>query len=73
MSPNQKLGLYMLIVCFMLYSIPVLIYGIPIPIDFLFLYVISVIPLIAGTCLLGKVFDFDYETTHHSTADGSRK
>lgn len=73
MSPNQKIGFYMLIGCLLFYSIPIMIYGIPLPIWFLPFFVLTVIPLIGGSCLLAKVFDYDSDLTQQNNLKVSKE
>lgn len=57
MTPNQKTGIYLLLIALVLYATPPLIVGVPVPIWYLAPALIGMIPLIVGGCCLMKVFD----------------
>jgi len=57
MTPNQIKGIYLLTIAVFGYSIPPLVYGIPIPQELVLIYIGLMLPLILGMVLLAKVFD----------------
>ena len=71
MHVNTYRGLIIFAIAVSIWTIPPIIYGIPVPIDFLLLYVMSIIPATVGLTLISGVFNFDDNSTEYQKREGN--